>query len=230
MILPRGTLVGVLQGPLHGEAVRLIQTFSGVIRIRAEDGRGVILTEQGRVIAACFEGEEGRAAGKEAFDRMKHPLAFFEGKKQEITLFRYHVVEYQEALTLCASEKLLVPADCRVFITAPPPRPIEGKLNNILRQPGVLAVSAFFEGFPVQSFGNADFEQVAATAEDLLRAGNKMIANMGIGTLEQMLLETTEGKFIIAPFGDLFLCLYTTPEANLGLIRLALHSLHQEAA
>ena len=67
-------------------------------------------------------------------------------------------------------------------------------------------------------------------AEDLLRAGNKMIANMRIGRLEQMLLETSEGKFIIAPFGDLFLCLYTTPEANLGLIRLALHSLHQEAA
>jgi predicted regulator of Ras-like GTPase activity (Roadblock/LC7/MglB family) len=92
----------------------------------------------------------------------------------------------------------------------------------------VVAVSAFFEGFPVQSFGNADFEQVAAMAEDLLRAGKKMVSNMHIGLLEQMLLETAEGKFIIAPFKDLFVCLYTTPDANLGLIRLALRSLQQE--
>jgi predicted regulator of Ras-like GTPase activity (Roadblock/LC7/MglB family) len=230
MLLPRGTPAGILKGPLHDESIRFIRTFSGIIHVMTEEGTGVILTEHGTVIAACFEGEQGRVGGIVAVNRINHPLAFFGGKKQDLTLFRYNAGEFQEALSICASNGLLVPAEKQVFITAFPPRPDEGKLNNILRQPGVLAVSAFFEGFPVQSFGDADFEQVAAMAEDLLRAGMKMIANMRIGRLEQMLLETTEGKFIIAPFGDLYLCLYTAPEANLGLIRLALHSLHQEAA
>jgi|WetSurMetagenome_2_1015567.scaffolds.fasta_scaffold153772_2 predicted regulator of Ras-like GTPase activity (Roadblock/LC7/MglB family) len=230
MILPTGTPAGVLKGPLHDESIRLIQTFSGIIHVKTDEGTGVLLTEQGRVIAACFKDERRRSGGTEAFERMNHPLAFFGGKNQEMSLFRYNAREYREAFALCTSEGLLLSADRRVLVSAPPPRFDEGKLNNILRQPGVLAVSAFFEGFPVQSYGDADFEQVAAMAEDLLRAGNKMIANMHIGRLEQMLLETSEGKFIIAPFGDLFLCLYTTPEANLGLIRLALISLHKEAA
>jgi predicted regulator of Ras-like GTPase activity (Roadblock/LC7/MglB family) len=230
MILPRGTPAGVLKGPLHDKTVRLIQTFSGLIHVVAEEGTGLILVEHGKLIAACFEGKQGRSGGMEAVEQINHPLAFFGGKRQDLTLFRYNDQEFREARAICISHSLVVPAGKQVQIAAVPPRLDEGKLNNILRQPGVLAVSAFFEGFPVQSFGDADFEQVAAMAEDLLRAGMKMIANMHIGQLEQMLLETTEGKFIIAPFGDLFLCLYTAPGANLGLIRLALHGLHQEAA
>jgi predicted regulator of Ras-like GTPase activity (Roadblock/LC7/MglB family) len=228
MNLPRGTPAGVLKGPLHNESVSLVQTFSGLIHVGAEEGTGLILIDQGKLIAACYEGKQGRFGGIEAVERMNHPLAFFGGKKQALNLYRYSVPEFEEALAICASNGLVVPSEKQVQITAVPSGLDERKLNNILRQPGVLAVSAFFEGFPVQSCGNADFEQVAAMAEDLLRAGLKMIANMRIGRLEQILIETSEGKFIIAPFGDLFLCLYTAPGANLGLIRLALQSLHDD--
>jgi len=230
MILPRGAPAGVLKGPLQNESVGLVQTFSGLIYVVSEEGTGLILMEEGKLIAACYEGKKGRLGGIEAVERMNHPLAFFGGKKQDLKLYRYNVQEFEEALALCASNGLVVPPEKQVQITAIPSGLDERKLNNILRQPGVLAVSAFFEGFPVQSLGDADFEQVAAMAEDLLRAGLKMIANMRIGRLEQILLETSEGKFIIAPFGDLFLCLYTAPEANLGLIRLALQSLHDDVA
>jgi predicted regulator of Ras-like GTPase activity (Roadblock/LC7/MglB family) len=98
-------------------------------------------------------------------------------------------------------------------------------LERLKELPGVLVVSAFFEGFAVQSIGEADFDQVAALAEDLLRAGMKVASNMRIGLFDQLLLETTAGKFIIAPYGDLYLCVFTRANANLGLIRIALRSM-----
>lgn len=104
----------------------------------------------------------------------------------------------------------------------PPSSTDEEKLANISRQPGVIGVSAFFEGFPVLSYGAGDFEQVSAIAEDLLRAGISIASDLGIGNLDQLILETVMGKFIIAPFEDLFICVQTKPEANLGLIRLAI--------
>ncbi|RPJ52578.1 MAG: roadblock/LC7 domain-containing protein, partial [Methanobacteriota archaeon] len=87
---------------------------------------------------------------------------------------------------------------------------------------------AFFEGFPVQSFGDADFDLVAAMAEDLLRAGTKIAADMKIGVLDQAILETDNGKLILAPYGDLYLCVLTDPDANLGLVRIALKSIQSE--
>ena len=44
------------------------------------------------------------------------------------------------------------------------PRIDESTLTRIIRQPGVVAVSAFYEGFPGLSAGEADFEHVAAAS------------------------------------------------------------------
>ncbi|KAF1075580.1 hypothetical protein MKMG_01706 [Methanogenium sp. MK-MG] len=98
----------------------------------------------------------------------------------------------------------------------------EEKLDRILRQPGVIAVSSFFEGFPINSRGDGDFEHAAAIAEDFLRAGAKISDDLGIGLLEQIILETPQGKCILAPFEDLYLVVLTSTDANLGLIRLAI--------
>jgi predicted regulator of Ras-like GTPase activity (Roadblock/LC7/MglB family) len=99
------------------------------------------------------------------------------------------------------------------------------RLLGIQKQPGVLAVIAFFEGFPVKSTGSGDFEQVAAVAEDFMRAGEKIAGDMKMGGLGQITLETGEKKCIIVPYGDLFLCLLTRADTNLGLIRLAIKDL-----
>jgi predicted regulator of Ras-like GTPase activity (Roadblock/LC7/MglB family) len=104
----------------------------------------------------------------------------------------------------------------------------EARLRKILGQPGVIAVSAFFEGFPVQSVGNEDFEHVAALAEDFLRAGTKIARGMGIGLPDQLILETPENKCIIAPCGDLSICILTNADAQLGLIRVVLKSIQIE--
>jgi predicted regulator of Ras-like GTPase activity (Roadblock/LC7/MglB family) len=99
------------------------------------------------------------------------------------------------------------------------------RLLSVQKQPGVLAVIAFFEGFPVKSTGSGDFDQVAAVAEDFLRAGEKMAGDMKMGGLGQIILEAGEKKCIIVPYGDLFLCLLTRADINLGLIRLAIRNL-----
>ncbi|MDD1651582.1 MAG: roadblock/LC7 domain-containing protein [Methanomicrobiales archaeon] len=104
----------------------------------------------------------------------------------------------------------------------------DAKIAKIMRQPGVIAVSVFQEGFAVQSVGKADFDQVAANAEDLLRAGTKIASDIHIGGLHQIILESAGGKLIISPFGDLNLCVFTDADANLGLIRVAIRSLQAE--
>jgi len=106
--------------------------------------------------------------------------------------------------------------------------PDEAQLLKIRNQPGVIAVSAFFEGFPVQSVGNEDFEHVAALAEDFLRAGSKVACELGIGSVDQLILETAQNKCIIAPCGDLSLCVLTRSDAQLGLIRVLLQSIQNE--
>ena len=51
---------------------------------------------------------------------------------------------------------------------------------------------------------------------------------MKIGNLDQLILETAQNKFIIAPCGDLYLCILTTADAQLGLIRVVLKSIQKE--
>jgi predicted regulator of Ras-like GTPase activity (Roadblock/LC7/MglB family) len=109
-----------------------------------------------------------------------------------------------------------------------PPLIDEKAIQKVLKQPGVIAVSTFFEGFAVQSAGRADFEQVAANAEDLFRAGKKIAREIDIGPLNQIILETGKGKLIIAPLGDLNVCIFTEPDANLGLIRVAIRGMQVE--
>jgi len=103
----------------------------------------------------------------------------------------------------------------------------DNRLMAIQKQQGVLTVLAFHEGFPVKSTGNGDFEQVAAIAEDFLRAGRKMAGDVKLEGITQIILESGEGKCIIAPVGDLFLCLLTKPDVNLGLLRLVIRSLQE---
>lgn len=101
----------------------------------------------------------------------------------------------------------------------------DGRLSGVLKQPGVIAVLAFYEGFPVKSVGNGDFEQVAAIAEDFLRAGEKISRHMNMGAFRQLILEADDRKCVIVPWGDLSLCLIARSDANLGLIRVAIRNL-----
>ncbi len=104
----------------------------------------------------------------------------------------------------------------------------ETSLDKLKNLTGVIAVSTFFDGFPIQCIGDADFDHTAASAEDLMRQGTKITQELKIGSLDQIILETNDNKFIIAPCGDLHVCVFTTADAHLGLIRVVLKSIQSE--
>ena len=233
MKLPKGTDGGTITNPQEEGMITYLMEFRGAIEIETSAGHGFILTENGKLIAAYFKSGETASRGKEALSYMTMDSPE-NGLEQTFKLRKYSDDEFTHALKIVKEENLLLsvtPQKDETKAAADPAGPVlldEVILNKIISQHGVIAVSAFFEGFPVQSIGDADFEHVAALAEDLMRAGAKIAQEMNLGNLDQLILETAENKFIIAPCGDLFLCVFTTSDAQLGLIRVVLKSIQSE--
>lgn len=233
MRFPSGTDGGTITNPQEEGLIQYLMAFCGAIEIETGAGHGFILTENGKLIAAYFKKGENTIRGKEALSYMTMDLQET-GSEQMFNLRRYSEEEFSRAIKIAEEENILLSVISRnpeKKMADTPAVPVlldEKKLTKILSQPGVIAVSAFFEGFPVQSMGDADFEHVAALAEDLMRAGSKIAQEMKVGNLDQLILETARNKFIIVPCGDLFLCVFTIADAQLGLIRVVLKSIQYE--
>ena len=246
MKLPAGTDAGTITNSQNETVFHELTTFCGAVDIRNSSGTGFILVEQGKLLAAMFRTTTGSYPGRAALSFMTMDSGDA-GTLPTFHLRKYNDAEFARALDICRNAGLLIvsqeappPAAAPSLektvektrkpsgIPTPPAFLDQSKLKKILIQPGVIAVSAFFEGFPVQSMGDADFEHVAASAEDFMRAGVKIAQDMSVGPLEQMILETSENKFIIAPCGDLYLCVFTTADTQLGLIRVVLKSIQSE--
>ena len=233
MKLPAGTDGGTITNPQEEGSIKYLMAFRGAIDIKTGAGQGFIITENGKLIAAFFNSGDDLFRGKDALSHMTRDSEA-NGVQQTFNLRKYSEEEFANAVTMSKEENLLLSAtpvkpDMQApAVAAVPVLLDENQLKKIASQPGVIAVSAFFEGFPVQSIGDADFEHVAALAEDLMRAGARIAQEMKVGNLDQLILETAENKFIIVPFGDLFLCVFTTSDAQLGLIRVVLKSLQSE--
>jgi len=218
-MLPDGVSLGRLQGPLSALA-SISPRFTGAVRIEGPGGTGFVLTQSGNPYGAAFEDTERNLllSGDEAYRYLLgRPSLDYE-------LIAYTAEETGAARETSRETGCLVSGDG----ATPAARAGSGdtdRLDRIARQPGVIAVSVFHEGFALQSLGSADFDQVAAVAEDLLRAGTRITADMDMGDLAQVVLETPAGKLIIAPYGDLSLCILAKPDANLGLIRLSIRGM-----
>ncbi|MEN6610242.1 MAG: roadblock/LC7 domain-containing protein [Methanoregulaceae archaeon] len=186
---------------------------------------GAILLESGCPAAAWVQSGTQFVEGKKALALLS---AESESNRLEGNLFRareYDGLELEKARLLCNRSWLIPSSGIGSRETCPEIAIDENKVSRILAQPGVLAISAFYEGFPVKSFGSADFEHIAVTAEDLVRAVRKMSLEMETGPVRQIILETDGHKFIIAPYGDLSVCVLTAGETPLGLIRVLLKDL-----
>lgn len=221
MILPEGKNFGSMKAPID-EVLPFTEAFCAIVRIQSGEGEGFVLLERGTPVAAAYKDRSREYAGEDAI------LHLTGEKSPACTLFKYDESEYQEALGQCREMGYALEARAQAEVI-PEERTVpaltDGAFDLIISQPGVIAVSAFFEGFAVQSAGAADFDRIAAVAEDLLRAGSKIATDLETGELDQIILETPGGKLIIAPFGDLSLCILTASNANLGLVRLALRSI-----
>ena len=223
MTLPEGKNFGSMKAPID-EVLPFTEAFYAIVRIQSGGGEGFVLSERGNPVAAGFKDRSRDLAADRAISLLS------DEKAPVCMLFRYDENEYQEALQQCRESghaliKETEARPCAIPEERSAPSLTDGALDLILSQPGVIAVSAFFEGFAVQSAGAADFDRIAAVAEDLLRAGSKIARDLETGDLDQIILETPGGKLIIAPFGDLSICILTASNANLGLVRLALRSI-----
>lgn len=102
-------------------------------------------------------------------------------------------------------------------------------LSSFNELPGVLGSALVADGFPVYQEGkDVDFEHVAAATEDMVRAGSRIAAELQLGDSNQIILETPDYKVVIAPISDMFLCVLTRADANLGLVRLNVKNAQKE--
>ena len=241
MKLPAGAQGGVVLDPRDGDMLGHLREFKGALEIETAKGKGFILMRNGELVAACFEDKDQMYRGNAAVRYIMASPGGGNGEdRQQFIMRSYSDQDYAEALDLCTGHSLFIGIAPPVRESASPglgntepSRPVsrivdKATLNRVMAQPGVIAVSAFYEGFPVFSLGDADFEHVAARAEDLLRAGTRIALDMSLGQPDQLILETGENKFIIVPFGDLCLCIITRADAQLGLIRVMLRSLRHD--
>ncbi|MDI6867346.1 roadblock/LC7 domain-containing protein [Methanoculleus sp.] len=212
-MLPDGISLGRLQGPLSTLA-SVSPHFTGALRITEKGGgTGFVLLEDGKPYGAAFEDTGGGIllSGDGAYRYLLERPSLV-----------YELIAYTAEETRVAREASIERGCIVTGVETAPPSPEMAALQQIARQPGVVAVSLFHDGFAIQSVGSADFEKVAAVAEDLLRAGSHITADMEMGGLSQVILETPRGKFIIAPYNDLYICILAEPDASLGLIRLSI--------
>jgi predicted regulator of Ras-like GTPase activity (Roadblock/LC7/MglB family) len=222
-MLPDGVSLGRLQGPLAALA-SISPRFTGAVRIDGSGGAGFVLVQGGDPYAAAYQatGENLVLDGDEAYRYLLNRPSL-----------DYELIAYTSEETGAAREASRE-TGCLMGGDGAGPAASAGSmsagcLEHIARQPGVIAVSVFHEGFALQSLGSADFEQVAAVAEDLLRAGTRITGDMDMGDLSQVILETPVGKLIIAPYRDLSVCVLAKPGANLGLIRLSIRGMQDQA-
>jgi len=227
MSLPEGTYGGIVAAPLQEEHPEGVHPFTGRVEVLTGSGSGILVVEEGKVIAASFENQTSHYKGKDVITHLMHSAENTDFNLRYVQ-YRYTPDQLAEAKHFCQQGGLFMQKKEGSSRGSPGGGLDNALLDRLFSQQGVLAVSVFFEGFPVQSIGEGDFEQVAAMAEDFLRAGKKMAENLRMGLLDQIILESDQRKCIIAPYGDLYLCLLTDTGANLGLIRLAIHNIQRE--
>ncbi|WP_457620400.1 roadblock/LC7 domain-containing protein [Methanopyrus sp.] len=104
-------------------------------------------------------------------------------------------------------------------------------LNRVAGVNGSLVASS--DGLVVAEMvpPEVNAEVVGAITTTVYGSGERVVEEMELGELEQMLMESTDGKVIAIRAGDdAVLVLITDPDANLGLIRLKAREAAEEIA
>jgi predicted regulator of Ras-like GTPase activity (Roadblock/LC7/MglB family) len=96
-------------------------------------------------------------------------------------------------------------------------------LSTVVQLPGVIATALVADGLPVYQQGEQlDFDHIAVATEDMVRSGARIATELQLGVTDEIILETQSHKVVIAPINDMFLCVLTEANANLGLLRLSI--------
>ncbi|NMA10645.1 MAG: roadblock/LC7 domain-containing protein [Methanomicrobiales archaeon] len=245
--LPDGTAIGEMQAPLRWIFSHTTR-FSGVVRIRMQDGEGFMLVRKGEPLAAQFMHPLKSLSGPAA-------LKYFGSQPiLDFGLYRYEPGEMQAALAVSAEmQALLQPGngspvtgqsaenDGQEDVVA---ETVENERQEdtgagaaehevaassgdepdpfgaLLRHPGVTAVACFADGLCTSSVGKIDADYTVAIAEDLLRWAFRLESIApSHGEFVQMTIFYRDGNIIVAPYGNEYLCIITRPEVQFGRIR-----------
>jgi predicted regulator of Ras-like GTPase activity (Roadblock/LC7/MglB family) len=224
--LPEGSLVAETVKPIAEALKDYGHDFRGCIRVQyGDNGRsseGFILIDDGSVLASALSTMGITLYQVNALDRMMSlndarlkVYSYSEDEKSQV--FRL----YPDAVIGDLPAQAETPAE-----TAEPGRiSYEVLLSTVIQLPGVLAAAMAADGLPIYQQGqHVDFEHIAVATEDMVRSGTKIATELQLGIAEQIILETPSNKVVIAPINDMFLCVLTSADANLGLVRLSIRN------
>jgi predicted regulator of Ras-like GTPase activity (Roadblock/LC7/MglB family) len=225
--IPDGSFVAETDSPLPEVLKDYGHDFRGCIRVeKGENSRpsqGFILMEDGNVLASAFATLGITLYQMNALDRMM--------SLKDARLKIYSYSEEEKSMVFDTYPDSVIgdlPQKTDVIEEAPAaPEPsrisYDVLLSTVTQLPGVMAAAMVLDGLPIYQQGqHVDFEHIAVATEDMVRSGTKIATELQLGSAEQIILETPSNKVVIAPINDMFLCVLTAAEANLGLIRLSI--------
>lgn len=233
MKIPDGKLIAEAVKPVPEALKDYGHDFRGCISIRqGEDGRaseGFILIEDGNVLASAFMTLGITLYQMNALDRMmmlREPAlkVYAYSNEEKMQIFR----DYPDSVIGDLPPETGSEAEGEP--EAPDAQeqkriPYDVLLATVIQLPGVIAAALVADGLPIYQQGqNTDFEHIAVATEDMVRSGTKIATELQLGSAEQIILESPSNKVIIAPINDMFLCVLTSSDANLGLVRLSIRN------
>lgn len=237
MKIPDGSFVAESGKPIPEALKEYGQNFRGCIHVyKAEDGRvgeGFILIEDGSVIASAYNMMGITLYQMSALQRMMSL------RDVRLKIYSYSDKDSAKLLELYPDSSIdgVSKKEPSGGVSEEPATvvseaddgseirtiPYETLLSAVVQMPGVMAAALVVDGFPIYQEGEqVDFEHIAVATEDMVRSGTRISTELQLGTTEQIILETPDHKVVISPINDMFLCVLTGADANLGLVRLSI--------
>jgi predicted regulator of Ras-like GTPase activity (Roadblock/LC7/MglB family) len=226
--IPDGSFVVETDRPLPEVLKEYGHDFRGCIRMeKGENSRsseGFILIEDGNVLASAFATLGITLYQMNALDRLMSL------KDARLKVYSYSEEEKSrvfDAYPDSAIGDLPQKTEAREEEASAAPEPVrisyDMLLSTVTQLPGVIAAALVLDGLPIYQQGqHVDFEHIAVATEDMVRSGTKIATELQLGSAEQIILETLSKKVVIAPINDMFLCVLTAADTNLGLVRLSI--------
>lgn len=232
MKIPDGKFIAETEKPIPEALKEYGQDFRGCIYVRHNEngrsGEGFIIIEDGNVLASAYMTMGITLYQLNALERMM--------SLDEVKLRVYTYTDKDKAQVLAGypdsviggvpiktDEREPEDADEIPAELEPISIPYDMLLSTVAQLPGIIAVALVADGFPVYQQGQqVDFEHIAVATEDMVRLGTRISTELQLGTVDEIILETPSSKVVIAPINDMFLCVLTAADTNLGLVRLSI--------
>lgn len=231
MKIPEGSFVAETEESIPEALKKYGHDFRGCIHIsQGEDGKGsegFILVEDGNVLASAYSTLGIILYQMNALDRMisikDARLKVYAYSDDE----KYQVLEsYPDSIIGDVSPRTETDKPAG---EGPQEEPAAERisydmlLSTVVQLPGVIATALVADGLPVYQQGEQlDFDHIAVATEDMIRSGMRIATELQLGVTDEIILETPSNKVVIAPINDMFLCVLTEANTNLGLLRLSI--------